>query len=153
MTIVERARALAWLPYADTHTYRSTHTHTHTHVHTYTYIREATRAKRRQRGIHKIALYPHWSWLSPLSQSHPSKRITNVTRAALRIITLLYRIGLTPTRPLLWKIFISIVDRLTTAERLFSTPPTRSLGQSALIPPAILVHQEAARTCIVLLHP
>jgi len=43
---------------------------------------------------------------------------------------------------------IFIVDRLTTVERAFSTPSPRLLGQSARASPAILVHAEAARTCV-----
>lgn len=57
------------------------------------------------------------------------------------------------SRSLRRRIFILIVDRLTTAERAFSTPPPSPFGQSARDPPAILVHTDAARTCTVLLLP
>lgn len=55
--------------------------------------------------------------------------------------------------PLSREIFIFIADRLTAAERAFSTPPQARLSQSSRERPAILVHADAASTCIVLVSP
>lgn len=137
MTIAERTRALA-CAHTPIHC-------THTSVHTYPHSLARVRDRRRGSGIHKEVLCPHWV-AHPL-RFHPTRRITRAQRLCCATVVC-------PTLVLCFspsasqQILIFIVDRLTAAERAFSTPSPRPLGQSARASPAILVHAEAARTCI-----
>lgn len=114
------------------------------------------RERRRQREIHKKVLCPHRSRLPPppsLERSRPTKSAYERNVRTPRLPLPHYAPLSLTSRSLRREIFILIVDRLTAAERAFSTPPPSPLGQSARVPPAILVHTDAARTCTVLLLP
>lgn len=89
-----------------------------------------------------IAISPYQKRIRTQRAAHPAD--PPLTRATPLSLT---------SRSLRREIFILIADRLTAAERAFSTPPPSPLGQSARVPPAILVHTDAARTCTVLLFP